>query len=247
MVTKVKDRPYFFVIITGLLKYSLKCLVNKQPKLRTSASQSTTSSCQLQSVTIAPRENNLSVSIDDFSESVITRIEILKVIWNKVSELLRDPNSISFAPGQDSIACVVRSHSGPRPHLVTRKRNGQYACDNVCPNWKSLGICAHSAAEDNSPTTTVCQLVLKIQESSKCYKIDDASWLWRSRAPPEKKSKVQGFPFLWFLECKKVDVIGAVAHHTNHCLQQLCHSHGQRGESAIINMSIENAKIVVTQ
>ena len=32
MVTKVKDHPYFFVIITRLLKYNLKCLVNKQPK-----------------------------------------------------------------------------------------------------------------------------------------------------------------------------------------------------------------------
>ena len=33
MVTKVKDRPYFFVIITGLLKDNVKCLVNKQPKI----------------------------------------------------------------------------------------------------------------------------------------------------------------------------------------------------------------------
>ena len=32
MVTKVKDHPYFFVIITRLLKDNLKCLVNKQPK-----------------------------------------------------------------------------------------------------------------------------------------------------------------------------------------------------------------------
>ena len=30
---KVKDRPYFFVIITRLLKDNLKCLVNKQPKI----------------------------------------------------------------------------------------------------------------------------------------------------------------------------------------------------------------------
>ena len=33
MVTKVKDRPYFFVIITRLLKDNLKCLVNNQPKV----------------------------------------------------------------------------------------------------------------------------------------------------------------------------------------------------------------------
>ena len=38
MVTKVKDRPYFFVIITRLLKDNLRCLVNKLPKLRTKRS-----------------------------------------------------------------------------------------------------------------------------------------------------------------------------------------------------------------
>ena len=32
MVTKVKDHPYFFVIITRQLKDNLRCLVNKQPK-----------------------------------------------------------------------------------------------------------------------------------------------------------------------------------------------------------------------
>ena len=39
MVTKVKDRPYFFVIITRLLKDNLRCLVNKLPKLRTKRSR----------------------------------------------------------------------------------------------------------------------------------------------------------------------------------------------------------------
>ena len=34
---------------------------------------------------------------------------------------------------------------------MSAKKNGQYTCDNDCPNWKSLGICSHSvvAAEDN--------------------------------------------------------------------------------------------------
>lgn len=47
---------------------------------------------------------------------------------------------------------MVKSSSGQRPHLVIRKRTGQYCCDGTCPNWKSLGICSHSvaAAEDNS-------------------------------------------------------------------------------------------------
>ena len=32
MVTKVKGHPYFFVIITSLLKDNSKCLANNQPK-----------------------------------------------------------------------------------------------------------------------------------------------------------------------------------------------------------------------
>ena len=39
MITKVKDRPYFFVIITRLLKDNLRCLVNKLSKLRTKRSR----------------------------------------------------------------------------------------------------------------------------------------------------------------------------------------------------------------
>ena len=39
MVTKVKDHPYFFVIITRRLKDNLKCLVNKQPNTRLDARQ----------------------------------------------------------------------------------------------------------------------------------------------------------------------------------------------------------------
>ena len=221
-----------------------------------SASQSTSSSCQPQSVTIAPTENNLSVSIDDFSESVITPIEILKAIWNKASELLRDPNSISFAPGQDSSARVVRSYSGPRPHLVTRKRNGQYACDNVCPNWRSLGICAHSvaAAEDNSEQPLfVCwySKAKNVPNVTKLTTTQMPAGRKGSRAPP-RKPKVQTnsrvpFSAVSGMQESGRDRCSGTSHESllTTALSQPSPS-GQRGESAIINMSIENAEIVDT-
>ena len=143
-------------------------------------------------------DSNLSVAISDFSGSVITPIEVLKAIWKKASDLLQEPNSLSLAPGQGDNARMVRSYSGSRPHLVIRKRNGQYACDDKCPNWRSLGICAHSvaAAEDNH------ELLLFVRWFTKAQKVPNITKLATtempagrgrkgSRAPPKKRPKVQ--------------------------------------------------------
>ena len=140
----------------------------------------------------------LSVAVSDFSESVITPIEVLKAIWKKASELLCEPNSLALAPGQGDNARMVRSYSGSRPHLVTRKRSGQYACDDRCPNWRSLGICAHcvAAAEDNH------ELLLFVRWFMKAKKVPNITKLATtempagrgrkgSRAPPKKRPKVQ--------------------------------------------------------
>lgn len=47
---------------------------------------------------------------------------------------------------------IVKSSSSPTPHVVRAKKSGQFACDDKCPNWKSLRICSHTVAavEDNS-------------------------------------------------------------------------------------------------
>ena len=110
----------------------------------------------------------LSVAVNDFSALVITPVEVLKAIWRKAYELLREPNSISRAPGQGDNARMVRSYSGSRPHLVLHKKSGQYACDNMCPNWKSLGICAHSVAtaEDNHELQLFIQWYSKAKKGS---------------------------------------------------------------------------------
>ena len=119
-----------------------------------STSQIRTVPSQSHATTSSPaisEDELLSVAVSDFSSSVITPVEVLKAIWRKAFELLNESKSVSHAPGQSESARMVKSYSGPRPHLVTRKKSGQYVCDNMCPNWRSLGICAHSvaAAEDN--------------------------------------------------------------------------------------------------
>ena len=30
--------------------------------------------------------------------------------------------------------------------MVTPKKGGEFSCDSSCPNWESMGICAHSVA-----------------------------------------------------------------------------------------------------
>ena len=99
---------------------------------------------------------NLSVDVNDFSAHVVTPLPVLEGIWKKCSELLSEKNAVVKAPGHNDKARMVKSYSGPRPHLVVCKKGGQFACDNTCPNWRSLGICAHAvvAAEDNGDLMT---------------------------------------------------------------------------------------------
>lgn len=154
----------------------------------------------------------LSVAVSDLCGSVITPIQVLAAIWRKAFELLHEPKTISLAPGHGDNARMVRSYSGPRPHLVTRKRSGQYSCDNVCPNWRSLGVCAHSvaAAEDNR------ELQLFVKWFSKSKKIPNITKLATTempagrghkggKAPPKKKMKTQTksrVPFSAKLQCE---------------------------------------------
>lgn len=70
----------------------------------------------------------------------------LEAIWSKATALLQGENSISPAPGTDRRAHVVLSFSGDTPHLVRPKCNGQYVCDDKCPQWVSAKICSHTVA-----------------------------------------------------------------------------------------------------
>ena len=92
-----------------------------------------------------PNSGSLSISIKELS-SVSSPSDVIVAIWSKATKLLHEVNAVVLAPGYDNAARIVKSCSGTRPHLVLRKRSGQYCCDSACPNWRSLGICAHSVA-----------------------------------------------------------------------------------------------------
>lgn len=82
----------------------------------------------------------LSVELASFEDTVLTPNAVLHGIWKKAEEIVSDPNKISVAPGCSTLARMVASKTGKRPHLVTP------GCDGECPNYKSFGICSHVVA-----------------------------------------------------------------------------------------------------
>ena len=104
--------------------------------------------------------SQLSVTAEHFHSGLKVPLAAIQGIWNKAEELLREPNSISTAPGCDSKSRMVRSCSGKRPHLVTSTKQGRYACDNDCLNWKAMKLCSHSVAvaELNGSLQEFCDL-----------------------------------------------------------------------------------------
>ena len=106
--------------------------------------------------------------------------------------------TISHAPGQGDNARMVKSYSGSRLHLISRKKSGQYACNNMYPNWKSLGICAHSvaAAEDNHQLQFFIRWFLNAKKVPNLTKLATAEMpagrgCKGTKAPPKKKPKMQ--------------------------------------------------------
>lgn len=90
--------------------------------------------------------SSLSVHINTFADAVRVPRNCLEGIWNKAAELLKTDDAIVPAPGVGADAKFVLSYQSNKPHLVIPKKGGNFACDSECPNWKALGICAHSVA-----------------------------------------------------------------------------------------------------
>lgn len=74
-------------------------------------------------------ERMLSIDVGQFCDSVLIPHLVLDAIWKKGNELLKDSNPICTVPGGNSKDRMVKSSSGPRPHIVTAKKTGQYACN----------------------------------------------------------------------------------------------------------------------
>lgn len=103
----------------------------------------------------------LSVSVDQFSDSVRVPRNCLEGIWCKAVELLNTKDAIVSAPGVAN-GKLVLSVSGKKPHLVTARKGGAFSCDSDCPNWKAMGICSHSVA--------VAEVSCKLSEFVDWYK-----------------------------------------------------------------------------
>ena len=140
-------------------------------------------------------ERMLSIDVSQFCESVLIPRSVLDAIWRKGNELLNDSNSICMVPGGNSKDRIVKSSSGPRPHIVTAKKKGQYTCDGECPNWKSLRVCSHTvaAAEDNNDLDAFIQWLKKAKKVPNMTELVTTSMpKGRGRkgcAPPRKRVK----------------------------------------------------------
>ena len=137
----------------------------------------------------------LSIDVSHFCDSVLIPRSVLDAIWKKGNELLNDSNSICMVPGGNSNDRIVKSNSGPRPHIVTAKKTGQYACDGECPNWKSLKVCSHTvaAAEDNHDLDAFIHWLKKAKKVPNMTELVTTSMpKGRGRkgcAPPRKRAK----------------------------------------------------------
>ena len=72
-------------------------------------------------------------------------ISAIDAISRKALDILSVDGGIIAAPGQPT-ARMVMSKTGKRPHLIVPKKNGGFACDDDCPQYKSAGLCSHIVA-----------------------------------------------------------------------------------------------------
>ena len=137
---------------------------------------------------------NLSVSVDEFSDSVIIPAAVLDAIWSKAGDILSDSMAMCTVPGGHQKDRIVKSSSSLTPHVVSAKKSGQYS---KCPNWKSLRVCSHSvaAAEDNGELQLFVDWLKKVKKSPNLTQLALATMpKGRGRKgctpPPRKKKKV---------------------------------------------------------
>ena len=129
-----------------LKKFSNASVTDITPSSDLGQSTSLTSECLGRDLSCA---TSLAVDIHDVANSVRIPLNSLEGIWKKAAELLKTEGAIVPAPGVGDNAKFVLSYSGRKPHLVVPKKGGSFACDQDCPNWCALSICAHSVAVAN--------------------------------------------------------------------------------------------------
>ena len=108
-------------------------------------------------------EASLSICAQD-SGIISIPLVTLTVMWNKASEMLSTENAITPAPVNDTKARTVLSRSQDVPHHIRSCFDGQYLCDNNCPQWMSSQICSHTiaVAEQNSELLKFLEWYVKV-------------------------------------------------------------------------------------
>ena len=91
-----------------------------------------------------PSITKLSVPAREVRLSTVSPSTISNM-WEKAERLLRTPNAITHAPGNDN-APMVASDSSARPHFVQKTTGNKFLCNENCPMWRGCKVCAHTIA-----------------------------------------------------------------------------------------------------
>ena len=86
------------------------------------------------------------INLVQFQMATALPHETAKGIVQKAQEIVDDATAIAHVPGGKSKDRFIISRSQKQPHLVTAKNNSEYNCDDRCPHYQSLSICAHTIA-----------------------------------------------------------------------------------------------------
>ena len=95
---------------------------------------------------ITQQDTFMLISADEFQLNTGLPKETANGIHTKAKELANNSKASSHVPDGNPKDRFVLSKSLKQPHLVTVKNGKEYACDDRCPHFQSLSICAHTVA-----------------------------------------------------------------------------------------------------
>lgn len=111
-------------------------------------------------------KSSLSADIMCLAPYIGLPVAALEPMCAKAKELTETDEAITLAPGQSPLVRMVLSRTGKRPHLVTPKRKGGFACDDGCPHYCSSGLCSHVIAVAES-TDMLSDLVSTVRKQKR--------------------------------------------------------------------------------
>ena len=146
--------------------------------------------------TLASSAITLSVDILCLAPCLGLPVASIQALTSKANKLLQTEGAITTAPGQSADARMVLSYTAKRPHLVTPKVNGGFACDSECPQYSLSRLCSHvlAAAESCNKLANFVQSLKKKKREPNLTKLATANMPKGRRqkggkAPLKRKAK----------------------------------------------------------